>query len=363
MVSYFHETHFGKNSQDAATQPPWIQYWTGGMLWKRMKQEKTMAAVRDGNGDYQYPYSPHIHATAPNTRPIQGGAGQDGAGQVKLLSLAAGLIKIAKMHVEKEGKSKKNAKKRSSFSSESEYVESSYESESGSDDTFSPHESDSEQTISESLVQVERKSKRTNDSVSEIQDGHTLAQAVSSIRKRKNLQREKSRNKRTKQPVEEPPIDPATVSLGNDESNAESVNLFIDVHEQHHQQPHQQPPKEEEPPHEQPPPQQPHQPCQQQQPQQEFIDISSSSEGEPEPTPIRVLIPKAEPDIVSSPRDRLEEEVPSQSVVKVVPIYPTQEVIDISSSSEDEPEPQPQHIKVVVPKIEYCLVTSPSLKL
>ncbi|MED6110038.1 hypothetical protein PIB30_039209 [Stylosanthes scabra] len=75
MVIYFHETHFGKNSRDAAAQPPRIQYWTGGTLWKKMKQEKT---------------------------------------------IAAGLIKTAKMHVEKEGKSKKNAKKRSSSSSESE---------------------------------------------------------------------------------------------------------------------------------------------------------------------------------------------------------------------------------------------------
>ncbi|MED6212129.1 hypothetical protein PIB30_080305 [Stylosanthes scabra] len=259
------------------------------------------------------------------------------------------------MHVEKEGKSKKNAKKRSSSSSESEYVESNYESESGSDDTFYQHESDSEQTMSSSLVQVERKSKRTNDSVSEIQDGHTLAQALSSIRKRKNLQREEIRKKRTKQPVGEPTIDPATVSLGNYESNAECANLFVEVHEQDNQQPHQQPPEEEELPHEQPPPQQPHHPCQQQQPQQEFIDISPCSEGEPEPTPIMVLIPKAEPDIVSTTKDRLEEEAPSQSVLEVVPIYPTQEVIDISSSSEDEHEPQPHPIKVVVPKSKNVL--------
>ncbi|MED6219515.1 hypothetical protein PIB30_036496 [Stylosanthes scabra] len=218
------------------------------------------------------------------------------------------------------------------------------------------------QTMSESLVQVERKSKRTNDSVSDkIQDGHMLAQAVSSIKKRKNLQREESIKKRTKQPVQEAPIDPATVSLGNDESNAESDSLFVEVHEQHHQQPHQQTPKEEEPPHEQPPPQQPHQVCQQQQPQQELIDISSSSESEPEPTPNRVLIPKAELNIVYSPRDRLE--APSQSLVEMVPIYPTQEVIDISSGSEDEHEPQPHLIKVVVPKVEDCLVTSPSSKL
>ncbi|MED6226199.1 hypothetical protein PIB30_101121, partial [Stylosanthes scabra] len=43
------------------------------------------------------------------------------------------------------------------------------------------------------------------------------------------------------------------------------------------------------------------------------------------------------------------------------PIYPTQEMIHISSSSDDEHEPQ--SIKDVVPKIEDCLVTSPSSKL
>ncbi|MED6142309.1 hypothetical protein PIB30_112395, partial [Stylosanthes scabra] len=61
-----------------------------------------------------------------------------------------GLIKIGKMH----------AKKMSSSSSE--YVES----ESGSDDTFSEDESDSGDTRSKSLVQVERTSKRGNDSAS-----------------------------------------------------------------------------------------------------------------------------------------------------------------------------------------------------
>ncbi|MED6188404.1 hypothetical protein PIB30_085627 [Stylosanthes scabra] len=177
MVIYFHETHFGKNSRDAAAQPPWIQYWMGETLWKKMKQEKTMAA-----------------------------------------------------------------------------------------------------------------------------DGHTLAQAVSSIRKRKNLQIEERRQKRTKQQGE-----------------------------QHHHQPPQQPPKEEDPSHEQhhkQTPQQPHQPCQQQQPQKEYIDISSCSKGEPEPTPIKVLIPKAKTDILPTTEDMIKEAAPSQLVLEVVPIYPTQEVED-----------------------------------
>ncbi|MED6173193.1 hypothetical protein PIB30_056950 [Stylosanthes scabra] len=90
-------------------------------------------------------------------------------------TMTAGLIKTAKMHVERLGKSKKKVKKTSSSSFESEYIESSHDSESSSDETFSLPGSDSE-----------------------MQDGHTLAQVVSSIKKRKNLQREGRSQKRTK---------------------------------------------------------------------------------------------------------------------------------------------------------------------
>ncbi|MED6149055.1 hypothetical protein PIB30_058867 [Stylosanthes scabra] len=303
-IIYFHETHFGKNILDPLAQHLWIQYWKGNTLWKRMKQEKKM------------------------------------------------------QH---------------------------YESESGSNDTFSENESESEEIGSENMVQVERIRKRGNDSgsardkgssetlplaqkiVSEIQDRHRLAQAVLSIRKIKHQEIEDRSKKRTKHPIEDPPIGSDTVSLGNDGSNAESATSA-----------------RKEPPYQQPPPQ--HQPPPQEEdnnpthieeatsqlvfgavsiyPTKQVIDISSSSEDEPEPTPITVLIPKTEGDIIEEHPPRLErqdEEAPSQSVVEVVPIYPTQEVIDISSSSEDEHEPQ--SIKVVVPKIKDCLVTSPSSKL
>ncbi|MED6122676.1 hypothetical protein PIB30_042007 [Stylosanthes scabra] len=212
-------------------------------------------------------------------------------------TMAAGLIKTTKMHVEKEGKSNKKAKKDHPL-----YLNQNMPSP--------VMRLDPVRTIPFLNMNLIR-SRQCLRAWFRIQDGHTLAQAMSSIRKRKNLQKEESRKKRTKQPVQEPPRDPATVSLGNDESNAESASLFVKVHEQYHKQPHQQPPEEEEPPHEQP-----HQVCQQQQPQQELIDISSNSEVELEPTPNRVLIPKAEPNIVSSPRDRLE--APSQSLVEVV---------------------------------------------
>ncbi|MED6159096.1 hypothetical protein PIB30_039242 [Stylosanthes scabra] len=49
--------------------------------------------------------------------------------------------------------------------------------------------------------------------------------------------------------------------------------------------------------------------------------------------------------------------------MKWCPYTPTQEVIDILSGSEDEHEQQPDPIRIVVPKIEEGLVTSPSARL
>ncbi|MED6168675.1 hypothetical protein PIB30_013657 [Stylosanthes scabra] len=40
MIIYFHETHFGKNSREPEAQPPWIQYWTGKNLIKRLHREQ-----------------------------------------------------------------------------------------------------------------------------------------------------------------------------------------------------------------------------------------------------------------------------------------------------------------------------------
>ncbi|MED6193550.1 hypothetical protein PIB30_020694 [Stylosanthes scabra] len=50
-----------------------------------------------------------------------------------------------------------------------------------------------------------------------------------------------------------------------------------------------------------------------------------------------------------------EEEQPSQAVVEVVPIYLTQEVIDLTSSPEDDRQQQP-----FVVKQEQDVDTSPS---
>ncbi|MED6111651.1 hypothetical protein PIB30_054198 [Stylosanthes scabra] len=40
MIIYFHETQFGENARDPAAQPPWLAYWTGENLKKRIKQER-----------------------------------------------------------------------------------------------------------------------------------------------------------------------------------------------------------------------------------------------------------------------------------------------------------------------------------
>ncbi|MED6118968.1 hypothetical protein PIB30_007858 [Stylosanthes scabra] len=169
--------------------------------------------------------------------------------------------------------------------------------------------------MSDTLVRVERKSKRRNDSVpalvpllrshdSDSDDHQMVAHALLS-RKRKNVEGHGSRSKRTRNPIDFPTHSKGMV--------AENGNLFFYGNEELHQQPHNQSPEEEETqPQPQPSPEQPQQPPQeevpqkqpQQQQQDEFIDISSSSGREPEPTPIRVLVPKVEADLVSSPRDR-----------------------------------------------------------
>ncbi|MED6172681.1 hypothetical protein PIB30_052259 [Stylosanthes scabra] len=86
-------------------------YRTGKTLWERMVQEKTMRA---------------------------------------------GLVRTAKAPLTKKGKHKKNT--RNGSSSESEYISSDSIYEEG-------YDSDSEMTMSEALVRVERKNKRKNDSV------------------------------------------------------------------------------------------------------------------------------------------------------------------------------------------------------
>ncbi|MED6205796.1 hypothetical protein PIB30_021082 [Stylosanthes scabra] len=243
MIIYFHKTHFGKNSQDAEAQPPWIQYWTGETLMNRTKQKKTMKV---------------------------------------------GLIRTAMLVDERREKSKKNGKKGSSSTSEPEYVDSSHESD-------SEYEADSEQTMSQVVVQRHRRNDPTSKcqplgrrviSSTDSDDRHTIAQVVSlANKKRKGLQEKGSKVKRPKKPQQPPP--------------------------------QQSPPQEEEPPHhELPPQQQQHQPSKQNHTliivQHELIDISSDSEAEPEPTEvepepisIRVLVPKAEADMQYSPGERL----------------------------------------------------------
>ncbi|MED6119595.1 hypothetical protein PIB30_013232 [Stylosanthes scabra] len=43
MIIYFHETHFGKNPREPETQLPWITYWTGENLRKRLHREQNHA--------------------------------------------------------------------------------------------------------------------------------------------------------------------------------------------------------------------------------------------------------------------------------------------------------------------------------
>ncbi|MED6206691.1 hypothetical protein PIB30_029167, partial [Stylosanthes scabra] len=44
MIIYFHETRFGENSKEVEARAPWIAYWKGDTLKKRLKQERTHEA-------------------------------------------------------------------------------------------------------------------------------------------------------------------------------------------------------------------------------------------------------------------------------------------------------------------------------
>ncbi|MED6175509.1 hypothetical protein PIB30_079030 [Stylosanthes scabra] len=335
------------------------------------------------------------------------------------------------MKDKKDGFQKKNPKKNALSESESE---SEYEESYSSDESYSGL--DSEETRSVELIQRkqntkpnlardEKSSKKKHEinATEEMHEGneplhlsqlltqgfiaevhqneeHTLAEAVKGINKSKQQEKEERNNKKAKNPNEEALIGPseheqnaimlgsATVSLGTDDSGNLNVDGSPITASQPSIHPMPEPPQQPAPQEEQPPQQPPHleeHPSQQPHPEEEIIDISSSSKDEHEPIPSRVffpLVPKAEeeqphqevhPPQPQHPQDEknpfadeekhLEAEgrpVQTQSAVEVIPIYPTQEVIDISSSSNDEPEPTP--IKVSIPKAEVDHVSSPHAK-
>ncbi|MED6131292.1 hypothetical protein PIB30_008627 [Stylosanthes scabra] len=45
LIIYLHETHFGKDFEDEKAQPPWVSYWRGETLMKRLRVKK-----RDSTG-------------------------------------------------------------------------------------------------------------------------------------------------------------------------------------------------------------------------------------------------------------------------------------------------------------------------
>ncbi|MED6173857.1 hypothetical protein PIB30_063603 [Stylosanthes scabra] len=112
-------------------------------------------------------------------------------------TMKAGLIRTAMLVDERQGKSKKKSKKVSSSIFELEYVGSGHEYE-------SENEADSEQTMSQIVVQVERRRPIRNDSASKRQplarkttsrsdseDGHTIAQVMSFAKKKRRVWKKK----------------------------------------------------------------------------------------------------------------------------------------------------------------------------
>ncbi|MED6167766.1 hypothetical protein PIB30_005731 [Stylosanthes scabra] len=106
--------------------------------------------------------------------------------------------------------------------------------------------------MSQIVVQVERTRPIRNDSASKRQplackttsrSEHTIAQVMSfTKKKRKGLEEEGSKSKRSKKAIEVPLVDSAIASLGDNESNASSGNLLVENDEQLQQQPQQPPP-------------------------------------------------------------------------------------------------------------------------
>ncbi|MED6193551.1 hypothetical protein PIB30_020695 [Stylosanthes scabra] len=127
MIIYFHETHFGKNPREPEAQLPWITYWTGENLRKRLHREQN-------------------HAT---------------------ISIFPGLVQTDRLRTGKERLERRNKelemgviRRKDTESSESESAESDseegYDSEKGSNESSSSGSSpdiDSENTMSEEMVQ------------------------------------------------------------------------------------------------------------------------------------------------------------------------------------------------------------------
>ncbi|MED6209799.1 hypothetical protein PIB30_058195 [Stylosanthes scabra] len=143
MIIYFHETQFGEKSRDPAAQPPWLAYWIGEMLKKRVKQEKKHDAF-----------------------------------------LFRGLLKTGKMRAEKEQLKKKSTKRvpSSNLESQTESVSSS--------------SSDSEEIVSKEPPQQEIRSKERNDRAVPQSNNATLADTLKNIRKRKKQQIEDKNTKK-----------------------------------------------------------------------------------------------------------------------------------------------------------------------
>ncbi|MED6216697.1 hypothetical protein PIB30_010137 [Stylosanthes scabra] len=257
LIIYFHETHFGKNPSAEEAQPPWIQYWRGSKLKKRMKQEETNSAISI----------------------LTFGSGCE---------IIPGLLKTGRLKFEKERLMKKNAKKNHASESESESDWESDEDEFESSGSY--QELNSKGTISDKLrqrtrrlpnqnpAQQERRSKKKHESIA------TQGSSISGVLGSENrpLARTFDRIKKRKQKDNKQTLRDETIASPN-----------------------------------------------------------ARSDNSNEPSPIKVLVPKAEKIQLSPNEDQPPNVVclPSQPIVDGMPVYPSQEVYDISSSSEYEQPP------------------------
>ncbi|MED6185495.1 hypothetical protein PIB30_057643 [Stylosanthes scabra] len=173
MIIYFHETHFGKDSREPEAQPPWIQYWTGENLRKKLHREQNNS-TEQASFTHMRERQPGSHAYAWHTSPRP-------FPEIRGL-VQTGLLRAAKEKLQKRNMDLKmglnlrirepssSSESKSEFDSEEEY-ESEVESSSGGAST----ELDSKNTMSEELVerrplskpnpaQQEKRSKKKHES-------------------------------------------------------------------------------------------------------------------------------------------------------------------------------------------------------
>ncbi|MED6166174.1 hypothetical protein PIB30_106520 [Stylosanthes scabra] len=155
LIIYFHETHFGEESEKAEAQPPWLAYWKDHTLKKKIKVE-----FEDPGGLVNQARSKVPKRLPSAEKKTTKKVGPPKKAQIMSSTLAKSLqIKEAKgkeilrkrKHIEEVASSESEHESKSKFKSESEF----------------DSDSDLEKTISEdeAVGRIERRTKRRHEAM------------------------------------------------------------------------------------------------------------------------------------------------------------------------------------------------------